>query len=124
HERQLHDGRQAGLEEPFEGGVTLLEVVNGTTVDLAVHPEAVVEDRVGPDGAGPELRAGDPERLREVVADVPAAGALPAQEEGEVLGPDDRAPWAGCRPQLVGDVNGQVDRGVAGLGAAGGRGCR
>ena len=54
----------------------------------------------------------DPERLGELGADVAPAGPVAAQEEGEVLGADDRAPRPGDRPDDAAGVDADRDGAV------------
>jgi hypothetical protein len=92
HERQLDDRSKPGLEEPLVDLVNLREVVDGTAVDLAVDGERVVQDSVRPDHLDTELAPCHPERLGQLLADVPATRPGAAEEQGEVLGTDHRPP--------------------------------
>ena len=63
-----------------------------------------------PHGLCAELAADDPECLGEFGADVPAARPRAAQQEGEVLGADDRPPRSGERPERARRVDADRDR--------------
>ena len=64
----------------------------GRSVDLAVDAEVVVEDGVGPHGPHAQLVVGQPQRLGELVADVPAAAADAVVELRQAFGADHRPP--------------------------------